>query len=217
MNLNIDLTNEDYKNVNQLAYAFCADITDIFGCDIAEIHLFLPKLIEIIQPKKYGEIGSHAGRSAFFVAKSSEQYQTQIHCFDYPNAGWGGQVGTQSSLEKSLNLTAKGRHSIYYGDSHSEFIKQKIKENSPYDIFLIDGDHSSQGMIEDFEIVYDCVNQNGIIIIDDLYHHPELNIAFDQLIQQFNIKKYIKHLDYSFIIHKDKILHRGIGIIQKTE
>lgn len=215
MNLEINFDDQYYANINRLSQDFCINITNQFGCDISEIHLLLPRLIKNIKPKKYGEIGSHAGRSAFFAASSSEEYQTEIYCFDYPNAGWGGQFGTQFFLEKSLNLTAKNRHKIYYGDSHSELIKKEIVNNGPYDIFLIDGDHSFQGMVEDFESVYHTINNNGLILIDDLYHHPELNMAFDTLIQIYKIKIYQKYFNLSDITNSYPLLYRGIGIIQK--
>lgn len=215
MNLDINFNSIKYYTSIKLSHDFCTNITYQFGCDIAEIHLFLPQLIETFKPKKYGEIGSHIGRSAFFVARSSEKYQTEIYCFDYPNAGWGGQPGTQVFLEKTLNLTAQNRHTLYYGDSHSEHIKKSIVSHGPYDIFLIDGDHSPQGMIEDFEAVYDCINNNGIILIDGLYHHPELNTAFDMLIQRFNIKNYRKYLNLDYVYNTHRILNRGLGIVQK--
>jgi predicted O-methyltransferase YrrM len=205
--MHIKFNSEDYEKIIEIADSFCKDITDQFGCDIAEI------LISTLKPKTYAEIGSHAGRSAFFASVASSEFETEIYCFDKPNAGWGGVPNTQLFLEKTLNTVAHNRYQIYYGDSHSDLIKEKIKEKI-YDLFLIDGDHSPDGMMADFAVVWENVRSQGLIIIDDLFHHPDLDVAFDKIILDYKIDTYIKYIN-SDAIDYSRILHRGVGIIQK--
>lgn len=215
--LDIKFSLEDIRNVNIIGSEFSDNITSLFGSGIAEIHCCIYKLITVHKPKIYGEIGSHAGRSAFFAARSSQPYRTNIVCFDYPNAGWGGQQNTEIYLEKSLKSQARDRHRIYYGNSHSSQIKNKIADNGPYDIFLIDGDHSAQGMLEDFETVWPHINNNGFIIIDDLIHHPPLNNMFNDIIGDYKIadSKYHKFSTTDIACATNNIVVRGVGIIQK--
>lgn len=210
------ITESDYLKLDKFKTDFFneveKDLTATQG-GLSQSHVIAYKLISQLNPLKYGEIGSHIGRSAAIAATACQT--TQIYCYDNPNSGWGGMSNTDIYLNKTLEAFAKGRGSAYLGNSHGDFIQKSIKENAPYDIFLVDGDHSPEGMIQDFDLIYPLVKENGWIIIDDLVHHPELNTAFDWLLKKYSIKYHEKELSLTEQDEKYGILLRGVGVMQK--
>ena len=47
----------------------------------------------------------------------------------------------------------------------------------------------------DFAVVWENVRSQGLIIIDDLFHHPDLDVAFDKIILDYKIDTYIKYIN----------------------
>lgn len=174
------------------------------GIDWVQTHEVLINLAKEIQPQRYGEIGSHVGCSMSYVALSCPN--TELFSYDYPNAGWGGQSGTEGFLKKAMERFANGRSHLNFGNSQSNEIKNKIKENAPYDLFMIDGDHSSEGCKIDFETVLPNMATGGVIVIDDLIHHRNLETLFDEIIEKFNFKS-------EKFMETQSSLTRGVGVI----
>lgn len=75
---------------------------------------------------------------------------------------------------------------------------------------MIDGDHSSEGCEEDFEVVFKNVSSGGLILIDDIVHHPNLMILFDYLVDKYKIRS-------EKFISNEGLEVRGVGIIFKKE
>lgn len=162
---------------------------------------------------KYAEIGSHVGRSAATAALAN--HYLQIYCYDNPNSGWGGQPGTELYLEKTLIKFASGRSLVKFGDSHSPRIIKSIRENAPYDIFVVDGDHSPDGAYQDLLLAYSVLKEGGILIFDDIVHHKELGPMFVHLTDLYPHKEivYIKTLLPEE--RSNGLMLRGIGLMVK--
>ena len=176
-----------------------------------QLYPFLYEKALPLSVKRYGEIGSHIGCSMSYVSLVNPD--TEIFCFDAPNNGWGGHEGTDGFLSQAISEFASGRAKTFFGNSHSPEIKQKIKENGPYDLFLIDGDHSYDGALEDFLAVIGNMNPGGVIVMDDLMWHTDaLNRLFDDLLKKFNLKGE-KFLELSDFEKKNDIHFRGVGAI----
>lgn len=164
--------------------------------------------------RKYGEIGSHIGCSMSYAALINKDLE--IYCYDAPNNGWGGEAGTDHYLKLAIEKFAPGRVITNFGNSHSAEIKEKIKSNGPYDVFLIDGDHSYHGAKEDFLTVWPTVKSGGVIVMDDLlWGSDELNRLFEDLVKEFNISRYEKFLTLSPFETEYNIHFRGLGVIYK--
>jgi len=55
------------------------------------------------------------------------------------------------------------------GDSHDEDVLNKVKEITPiYDLLMIDGDHTYEGVKKDFEIYVPLVKKGGLILMHDI-------------------------------------------------
>lgn len=161
----------------------------------------------------YGEIGSHKGCSMVMAALANPKLQ--IRCFDCPNNGWGGQSGTDTVLKKAREKFSGERCLITFGDSHHKTIKDTISEMGPYDVFLVDGDHSVEGMKEDFAAVWPHIKKGGCVIIDDLIHHPELNVAFNELLEKLPGHQDLRYLELTKQEEEIGLLLRGVGVIWK--
>lgn len=54
-------------------------------------------------------------------------------------------------------------------DSHSDEFAAFIRASEPFDLVLIDGDHSEEGCREDFELV---IEKSRIVVFHDIVSHP---------------------------------------------
>ena len=71
---------------------------------------------------------------------------------------------------KNLKEDIKGCQLIY-GNSHSKEIYDKIKQilkGKTIDVLFIDGDHSSEGVTQDYEMYREFVSEGGIIAFHDI-------------------------------------------------
>lgn len=162
---------------------------------------------------KYGEIGSHIGRSMMCVALLNPA--ANICCFDKPDGGWGGETGTDEELKKNAEKFASGRHQLFFGSSDSGKIKNSIKENGPYDIFLVDGDHRAEPAMKDLEFVYPHIKNGGILIFDDLTHHTYLEQVWDEFVSSVNPSESRKIMEITKEEDDLNYVRRGIGILVK--
>lgn len=95
---------------------------------------------------------------------------------------------TKEELTKILAANNPHGHrvTLIEGDSHDESIRKLVFEtigNRGVDLLLIDGDHSEDGTILDYEWYGPLVGKNGIIIFDDYKSKawPEVTDAVDRL------------------------------------
>ena len=69
-------------------------------------------------------------------------------------------------------------------DSHSEQAKQQLLEildGRFIDVLFIDGDHSTSGMILDYDDYSPLVRPGGIIAVHDIYYLEEVRIAWEKV------------------------------------
>ena len=189
----------------------------IEGCtkrkmDLSHLHVALYTLSKNLPEKaKYAEIGSHVGGSALSV-KYGNRFR-EIFCYDLPNGGWGGINNSSHSFRKSLN----GFRNVQFntGSSHSEIIKSIVEFNGPYDLFLVDGDHSDEGAYEDLELAFLNLKAGGTLIFDDTVHHPYLKDTFIRFCRNKKLNDYILIDHLTGMEIKYKFQKRGLGILKK--
>jgi predicted O-methyltransferase YrrM len=135
---------------------------------------------------KYAEIGSRTGNSAL-VVKLAKPEQS-IFCYDLPGGGWGGISGSDYAFKK--NLSGFSNVNYFTGDSHSDYIKNTVAQNGPYDIFLVDGDHSDEGAYDDLHTAFASLKTGGVLVFDDTIHHPYLKDTFLRFCKDMSVKDY---------------------------
>lgn len=104
-----------------------------------------------VKPQSYLEIGSRYGESLYLHALVLPK-GAKIRAIELPEAGWG-RFGSADVLVGVRNyLVGLGFDlDIFLGNSQDPVAIEWAKLNGPYDLVLIDGDHSFEGAKADWE------------------------------------------------------------------
>jgi len=147
-------------------------------------------IAETFKNKKinYVEIGAYAGGSSCLML---QRPNTNIISIDL-----GEPIPKVVVFENVLNYK-NSNNNYKYIEGNSQIIETKIQVidalnnstalgySNTIDILFIDGDHSLNGVIADFNMYSDLVVVGGYIIFDDYYdnvHSPDVKVALDEII-----------------------------------
>jgi predicted O-methyltransferase YrrM len=109
----------------------------------------------------YVEIGCYAGGSACLVL---QRPNTQVISIDL------GEPIPESIVHSNVKNLNKFNNPYYYlrGNSQTYEMVDRLKElTNEIDILFIDGDHSYQGVVNDFMLYEGLVKSGGYIVFDD--------------------------------------------------
>lgn len=139
-------------------------------------------LIQDYKPHKILETGVCNGYSTAFILLALEQNeQGHLYSIDYPevigldyekNNFWNGKggaaipKGTKSGWIIPSHL--KKRWSITYGKS-IDILENLLEEIGEIDVFIHDSEHSYECMSFEFNIAYEKLKKNGLLIADDIH------------------------------------------------
>jgi cephalosporin hydroxylase len=163
----------------------------------------------------YLEIGSFAGASISLV--SSHEYPTNCYSLDL------GSPILPEVVERNVNKFKNEKSTFKYiqGNSQNkniiEFVKNNIKQ---IDILFIDGDHTKNGVYNDFYNYCDLVSSGGYIAFDDYLDHqfsPEVKGAVDEIVSKLDKNHYevIGSLDYELLREHTDLKSSNIYLIRK--
>lgn len=134
------------------------------------------KLYEIytdLRPAYVLEIGTHSGGTLFFWSKFTGRY-SKIAAVD------------DQHINESL-YSQWGNIDCIKGDSHSDDIKNRLRENYRFfDFIFIDGDHSYEGVKEDWELALEF--KPLIVAFHDITPHPHRGV--DKLWREIQAEGY---------------------------
>jgi cephalosporin hydroxylase len=172
----------------------------------------ITELFRIVQesnPKKIIEIGSARGGTLFLFAQVANP--ERIISIDLPSGSFGGGYPFwKIPLFKSLGK--KHVIKLIRADSHSEETIGKIRtllKGSQVDILFIDGDHTYQGVKQDFQMYSPLVRKGGIVVFHDIVaHDPTSGCEVDKFWNE--IKKVHNHIE---IIEEQNQKCAGIGVL----
>lgn len=129
----------------------------------------------------YVEVGCFAGGSACLTL---QRKNTTVVSIDIGNPI--DQSVVENNVSK-LNIH-NNKYTYIKGNSHhKETYNRLIKCVDEIDVLFIDGDHSYEGVIKDFEMYSVLVKKGGYIVFDDYndnQHSPEVHKAVSQILQQ---------------------------------
>jgi len=82
-----------------------------------------------------------------------------------PDSEWE----TKSDIFKRLSEVIDGHHKITYWDKKNthKMSTKDFKGVGPFDVIYIDGDHSKEGVINDWNLAKKIIKPDGLIIFDD--------------------------------------------------
>jgi cephalosporin hydroxylase len=132
----------------------------------------------------YLEIGAYGGGSASLV--SLHESVSKVYSID---------IGQPIKKEIPINNVNKFKHhncSYEYieGDSKSQNIINYVHENvKNIDVFFIDGDHTYNAVIQDFNNYKELVVSGGYIVFDDYRdstHSPDVFHAVNKIVEEIN-------------------------------
>lgn len=130
------------------------------------------------KPRRLFEIGTYRGlTSDFFLSILSE---SEVVSIAYRNPRWKffGRLFNNSELMKEqigseVVAERRPRFTQLYGNSHELDSESLLKEYGPFDLVLIDGDHSAEGVSLDTQLAKKIIAESGAICWHDANPKPK--------------------------------------------
>jgi predicted O-methyltransferase YrrM len=129
------------------------------------------------RPNRIFEIGTYLGvTSDFFLSLLPDSRVVSI-AYENPQAGLSGPVFNNSELTheqigSGVSDERRDRYTQLYGDSHKLDAPSLLKEYGQFDLVLIDGDHSAQGVSMDTTLAQKVLRHAGVICWHDANPKP---------------------------------------------
>lgn len=153
------------------------------------------------------EIGVGRGGTSWAWTKMGH---AKVVAIDLPDGPWGG--GPETSAVEYIQAEAAGEYIYYAGRSNDPQIVAEVKNLGPYDFIFIDGDHSFEGVRDDYNTFRPMARPGAIIAFHDVCEHPAVT--------QCEVKKFWDELkttlppeDFFEIIDEPKVWG-GIGLVR---
>ena len=172
--------------------------------------LELARIVQAQRPRTILEIGSRSGGSLFVFCQMADP-QAIVTSIDLPTGGFGG--GYAAWRIPVMHQLKQGRQKLQLlrSDSHSSetlLRLRKILGAEGIQFLFIDGDHSYDGVRQDFEMYSPLVAPGGIIGFHDILEAPS---ALGGEVNRFwnEIKSRFRHRE---IVNDEGVLF-GIGLL----
>jgi len=174
--------------------------------------LELAKLLEARKPKTILEIGTASGGTLFLSALLADS-NALIVSIDLEFGMYGG--GYPSWKIPLYNSFAKNNQKIELirGDSHSKLVKDqflKTLHNKKIDYLFIDGDHTYEGVKEDFEFYSKYLSDNAIVAFHDIVSDKAENPDHFVSVLWNEIKNKYPHFEFINDSTQSKL---GLGVL----
>jgi len=151
---------------------------------VAELAGFLAVIIDV-QPEVIVEIGSDVGGTLWAWQQVGAR---RVIGVDLPNAKFSSGC---YAMRKSNNLESHGSE-VVYGDSHHPDTLNALVEllgDDHVDVLFIDGDHTYDGVKQDFETYAPLVRPGGIIGCHDICNHGRPDVQVDAWWKSLRVDK----------------------------
>lgn len=169
----------------------------IMAMQIREELQKLTKIADQRQPETVLEIGTANGGTFYTWCRYLDS-STNIISLDLPGGQFGGgfsrheeKLYQQFAPEKNLDFVRDNSHD----ESTYDKVEEIIKKNGEVDFLFIDGDHTYNGVKQDFEMYQRLVSDDGIIALHDIVHHPDEQESVERRRQKVDIDQ--KYLTWS--------------------
>jgi cephalosporin hydroxylase len=159
----------------------------------------LGEILTARRPERALEIGTAHGGTLLFLTRLASP-QATIVSIDLPGGKFGGGYGrTRAWLYKRF-ARRRQRLQLLQGDSHSRDMLDRVKaalRGQELGYLFIDGDHTYEGVKQDFELYAPLVRKGGVIALHDIAEHPattgcEVSRFWNQIKSQYRHIEIIK-------------------------
>ena len=131
-------------------------------------------LVEEHRPKSVLEIGTYTGGTLYCLCRLAEP-DAVIVSIDQPGGEYGGGYTPERATEmQTLFPRDRQRLHLIQSDSHLPATLEELErhlEGTRLDFLFIDGDHTYEGVKQDFEMYSPLVRAGGLIAFHDICHH----------------------------------------------
>lgn len=133
-----------------------------------ELEAFL-RFLQTIDPETVLEIGTFQGGTLWVWTRALDSVR-RVTCIDKPV--WNEMIH-QRRRELYPTFSADVEIELLFGDSHAESTYEEATRfvDESVDFLFIDGDHSYEGVKQDFEMYRHLVGDDGIIAFHDIKRH----------------------------------------------
>jgi predicted O-methyltransferase YrrM len=139
----------------------------------SEFHRFAA-IVARLRPKFVLEIGTFFGGTLFVLSRLADHGATIISV-DLPGGKFGGGYqGLRAPLYRRFPRKDERLHLIR-GNSHELETQNKVRQilaGQKLDLLFTDGDHSYDGVKNDFESYLPLVRKGGMVAFHDIAEHP---------------------------------------------
>jgi predicted O-methyltransferase YrrM len=172
--------------------------------------LELLKILKKKKPKYILEIGTAFGGTLFLFTRIASNC-AKIISIDLPGGNFGGgYLKTRMKLYKEFALNNQKIYLIRK-NSHKKETLEEIKNilaGNKLDFLFIDGDHTYEGIKEDFRLYSKIVKKGGIIALHDIVNSDikgvEVSVFWDEIKSKYKTIEIIKDKNQNWA---------GIGLI----
>jgi predicted O-methyltransferase YrrM len=170
-------------------------------------------LVEEQRPKSVLEIGSAAGGTLYCWCRLADP-GAMIVSIDLPGGSHGGGYTPERAEEMHSLFPKDGqRLHLIQGDSHEQQTFAELEghlDGTQLDFVFIDGDHTYEGVKQDFEMYSPLVRPGGIIGVHDICTHPpEADCHVDKFWHE--VRDRYRHKEFMSRPHD----WGGIGVVWK--
>lgn len=126
--------------------------------------------IERMEPRVVLEIGTGRGGTFFLLARAASPHATMISV-DLPGGDFGGGYGVWRTLVYRQLVRSKQRGKFLRLDSHDPDTLAAVQdalEGRQVDVLFLDGDHTYEGIKQDYEMYSGLVRRGGLILFHDI-------------------------------------------------
>lgn len=166
-----------------------AHLDTAFHCQAGSLYIMpyqvpseIRALLELIEPmrcERVLEIGSSKGGTLYLFSRMASPTATLVSV-DLPGHAFRGHYPRwKEPLYRSF-AGPKQTIALVRGDSHSIETETRVRQatgSAPVDFLFIDGDHSYEGVKDDFERYRALVKPDGIIAFHDIVPGPEVMVG----------------------------------------
>ena len=141
------------------------------------------RVLQAERPRRAMEIGTAGGGTLYLLARVIDP-KGRLISLDLPGGpGGGGYPDWKIPLYRAFALPGQDLE-LVRGDSHSPEVAARARAwlaGEPLDALFIDGDHSYEGVKQDFEMYGPMVRPGGLIALHDIEYCEGVRRFWDEL------------------------------------
>jgi predicted O-methyltransferase YrrM len=133
------------------------------------------RIFEEHEPRFILEIGTARGGTFFLLTRAATPDAVLIS-LDLPGGKYGGGYERWQTFVFRKLLRPRQRGMFIQGNSHDSELLDQVRNalnGQMLDLLFIDGDHTYEGVRQDYEMYSKLVRDGGLIAFHDVVRHPE--------------------------------------------